>query len=1553
MKILRNQLLIIPILLLFAVSCNEPFQLMEHNNYEAGKGSFSLTINGQNTGRTILPNTIQNDFAAYTLKFFIAGTATEVITVNRTNANLSAPVLLNEGIWDLQVTAYLLDEDGDLIPAAQGEQKNIEILEGKTINGNVTLMPIIDSGMGTFSWNISYPSNVTVAGMIVFSFDVTDIPTEPTHYFTGGTPLFALADSISLDSGFYRVIFRLSNNQGGIAVRSEILHIYQNMESAYEFTFTDSHFLVNPLDVILAAYDEDASQWNLQNNGITAAHFIIEGINGVYDDNFEAIANWFDNEIDSPAFNVEELKVLVDFALVDIASKDPSFKQASKYANRTVAEEAIHSLVKNGTPIEITGWQDYIIVNVRIDGQYDVSITFDGEILPPLTGLKVVSPPNKTFYLMGETISLTGLQVNNVYADGLERLTTEYGVSLPYSDEGFIRNTFFRSGIFPIIIFTNIDTSKTAAFNITVGNVLVETGLPVIYIETQDGVPINSTEIYRNMNFSITSDNPAHNVVKTGFTDEIRGRGNSTWFGPPAPPKKPYRIRFREETSLFGMVPARNWVLLANWSDRSLLRTTVAFELGMRFGLPFTCHAVHVEVVLNGEYQGSYVLTEHMRAGDGRVDLDRNNGYLVELDIWYDEDPKFRTPNLNVPVIVKLPDLGADINQSGYDFVRNSLFEFDAVMSDPNFPDNNYTDILDIDNFVDFIMINEIVFNTEIARPASIYMYKDAGDKIKMGPLWDFDGSFGGWSTAPVESRLTNLQYYFPAWNYAGFAFFFLRFFECPVFLEKYRMRWNEKLPDLIRISAFIDELYDQIKVSGSLNSRRWYGSNTTMHENSVNLLAEWWRHRVNFLHREINRTPATPDQLEGKLLILQAYGSSPTAAGVSHSFVELYNTTNSPINLNGISLYYADGTNHGSGGTPATADGAWKSIPLTGTIPARGSYMIMGPRQSPSARHQIPDNFGDINDPDFTLSNRAFKVALIRNTAPLTVQNPFDVDGNGRMIAGYIDMVGAANTYPGQDMIYGFETAPARNSASAAVRRKNLIDTNNNAGQNDGSGDFISINYSSSGISNGELSVRRPRNAREGLWNPMQNPPVLPPTPTGNKHLIFQVGAATDGNINRSFVELYNASDAPLDLSGYSLQYAEGTRGTPSATEDGLWQMVNFSQVIPDPAKRIIPPRHSFLILGGAQIPEAGVTPALTFNDGDGDLNLTGFHISNRSFKVVLMSNTTSLTVQNPFGLDGITNVSGAKVSGYVDMVGAMNTVGTDKINGFEYLPITNLNKQTGQRRTSLTDTDNNQADFARATFGGATHERLRPKNLSFGAWDPITGLKDDVLPPPPPTETERLMILQANTFGNNNNAATGSGFPRSLVELYNNANTEINLTAGNYYLHIGNATDWTHAIKLEGTIPAKSSFLIATTNTSEVNITPRAPLPVPDQEANFIIGNSGFKIAVLRNQAALSIANPFANGNFGGDYVDMFGVGNNTNGFETARAPSQGRPQVPRRISLADTDNNSVDFGVVDYRSANNGFPTADLYKVWPRNSAAGAWNPITGVPAVHPIQ
>ena len=402
-----------------------------------------------------------------------------------------------------------------------------------------------------------------------------------------------------------------------------------------------------------------------------------------------------------------------------------------------------------------------------------------------------------------------------------------------------MKRTVFSGTLAIIIIFLFV----TCDFN---DEPTIYTGLPVIYIETENAQTIASKEIWVGFNIKIVSDNPAHNFENSDFRHQIRGRGNATW----GYPKKPYRIRFREDTSVFGLTAARNWVLLANWKDATLLNATIAFELGKRFGMPFTNNYIHVDVILNGNYQGSYLFTEHRSVSDASVNIDRNDGYLVEIDVYYDEDPKFRTPKLDLPVMIKFPEFSSNVLDPGYNFVKESLFLFDTLLSDINLPNNNYMESLDIDSFIDYIMINEIVRNQEISHPKSVFMYKDAGEKIAIGPLWDFDWAFGLGSERSVNLSTAKER------SLGGWLF--SRFFKDPVFVQKYRDRWNEKYNDIITIPAFIDTMYRQLQKSQELNDKRWHFSYPNGRPDNyvyeINKLKTWWINRVEYLNSEINK---------------------------------------------------------------------------------------------------------------------------------------------------------------------------------------------------------------------------------------------------------------------------------------------------------------------------------------------------------------------------------------------------------------------------------------------------------------------------------------------------------------------------------------------------------------------------------------------------------------------------------------------------------------------------------------------------------------------------
>ena len=399
--------------------------------------------------------------------------------------------------------------------------------------------------------------------------------------------------------------------------------------------------------------------------------------------------------------------------------------------------------------------------------------------------------------------------------------------------------------------------------------------LPVIRITTPDGAPVAHRQWFvsdRGFNSGITFElidpnNPANNTYIdreiAERRDDIRGRGNSTWIAGERYGKKPYRIRFRNETSLMGMPAHRNWVLLANWFDATLgLRTAFAFELGARLGVPYTPSYHFVELYMNGVHQGVYLLTEHRQVcplevgapGRPQVFYD-NEGWMVEFD-WrwnrVDDDPKFRTRRFNIPLVMKGSDFPFDPNNMSqlgdytgdYDnFVVRDWRDLTDLLYCSTFPENGYRDLIDMQSIVNFFLVNVITNNVDFFvahprdgrdAPMSVFWHRrDGYSRIAAGPLWDFDLSFGFFIYNGVHTSLAgntrgwyvnnaDLQILGPAHRPYPTYPFFARFFDDPVFRAAWKESWNNNRDAILSMVDFIDETAAKIRESALRNHRIW-----------------------------------------------------------------------------------------------------------------------------------------------------------------------------------------------------------------------------------------------------------------------------------------------------------------------------------------------------------------------------------------------------------------------------------------------------------------------------------------------------------------------------------------------------------------------------------------------------------------------------------------------------------------------------------------------------------------------------------------------------------
>ncbi len=328
-------------------------------------------------------------------------------------------------------------------------------------------------------------------------------------------------------------------------------------------------------------------------------------------------------------------------------------------------------------------------------------------------------------------------------------------------------------------------------------------------------------------------------IVKT----EIKGRGNSTW----GYPKKPYRLKLNKKADICGLGKAKNYVLLANHLDPTLMLNSVAFKIGRLLELPFTNHAIPVDVVLNGIYKGSYLLTEQIEVKENRVDLDENNSVMWELDSYWDDEPKFKSTAFNLPVMVKDPDLTTE----QFEYWKKDFNAFTTQFAKEPLEGNSYVDMIDIESVAKFLITFNLVHNMEINHPKSVFLHKEGNGKYVMGPIWDFDWAYDYEGTSNHFGRY-NTPLFSSSMNGVGTAFF-QRFLQDSRVKAIYKRTWqdfkNNKLDALLQ---YVDDYAVMLKPSVERNSELW--ENTRSFDTKVKELKTWLRNRADYIDSEVSK---------------------------------------------------------------------------------------------------------------------------------------------------------------------------------------------------------------------------------------------------------------------------------------------------------------------------------------------------------------------------------------------------------------------------------------------------------------------------------------------------------------------------------------------------------------------------------------------------------------------------------------------------------------------------------------------------------------------------
>lgn len=447
-------------------------------------------------------------------------------------------------------------------------------------------------------------------------------------------------------------------------------------------------------------------------------------------------------------------------------------------------------------------------------------------------------------------------------------------------------------------------------------------GLPVVTIHTVNSEDIIEKEKYLEGIVSILS-----NEETKIFTTElnVRGRGNASWQFP----KKPYRMKFNSKNKILNFpAKAKNWTLINNYGDKTLMRNMVAFEISRRFNMEYTSVNRPVDVFLNGEYKGCYQLCDQMEVDKNRVNVtemasedvalpELSGGYFIEIDAYADQEISwFKSKQKQIPVTIKSPK-DDEIVPAQTKYITDYFNQLEERLFAADYKDENkgFRSVLDTKSFLKHFLIGELCGNTDTYW--SVYMYKERGeDLFYTGPVWDFDIAFNNDDRIyPIENR--NEYICLNGGSCAnGMHAFINRILSDEKVKEELSEIWSEARHNgnitEESLLAYIDSCALNMDQSQKLNFTRWNILNQRVHQNprvagsytgEVGYVKDYMKKRLKWMDNKVGlKAPVSIDKnasnegniyVSGSFLKIEGFKDAVSYHVWTSTGVSVYSGTN------------------------------------------------------------------------------------------------------------------------------------------------------------------------------------------------------------------------------------------------------------------------------------------------------------------------------------------------------------------------------------------------------------------------------------------------------------------------------------------------------------------------------------------------------------------------------------------------------------------------------------------------------------------------------------
>lgn len=355
-----------------------------------------------------------------------------------------------------------------------------------------------------------------------------------------------------------------------------------------------------------------------------------------------------------------------------------------------------------------------------------------------------------------------------------------------------------------------------------------QTDMPVMYIRTKDNASVNSKDVYVKAYYYLDSRGVegVKNIASKEVPDtmQIKGRGNWTWTGFE---KKPYRLKLNNKTALLGLKKSKHFGLLAHADDwSSWMKNTMGFLLSEQMGLQWTPKQQPVEVVLNGDYIGLYMLTELIRVDKDRVNIveqpdlctDKDTvtgGWLVEIDNYKEDgnveitEPEFQ-PYHNSRTAMFTPKTPEILSTEQRSYLTNAVTAIqNAIYSDS---DADFARLVNIEELAKFYLVQEIMSNCESFN-GSCYLHKNIGaaEQWYFGPVWDFGNCYD----RNNEQKIYEEDQFAQKW--------IARMMQHKVLQDAVQKEWDHwRYYEAANVSPAINAMKERIRNAAARDAKRW-----------------------------------------------------------------------------------------------------------------------------------------------------------------------------------------------------------------------------------------------------------------------------------------------------------------------------------------------------------------------------------------------------------------------------------------------------------------------------------------------------------------------------------------------------------------------------------------------------------------------------------------------------------------------------------------------------------------------------------------------------------